>query len=183
MATTVLWLFPFTDTIFRRISFRSQGFGNVGLHSMRYLHRYGAKCVGIAEIDGNIWNPNGIDPKELEDYKLVSTEETFCPIQCSLCGSTVLSLSQMSVYLSPPHSNMALLWAFLMLSPMRGPSWRQIVTSLSLLLERSSLPGRTPPTLKLRSETRTSKLTNRKVEHILELIISLINARKSHSIT
>lgn len=39
---------------------------------MRYLHRFGAKCVGVGEIDGTIWNSEGIDPKELEDYKLVS---------------------------------------------------------------------------------------------------------------
>ena len=42
------------------------------MHTCRYLTRAGAKCIGIIEWDGAIVNPDGIDIKALEDYKIAN---------------------------------------------------------------------------------------------------------------
>lgn len=47
-----------------------QGFGNVGYHSARYFQRAGATVVGIIEYNCTLWNPDGIDAEDLEEYRL-----------------------------------------------------------------------------------------------------------------
>lgn len=46
-----------------------QGLGNVGYHTARIIQQYGAIIIAIAEHDGAIVDPNGIDPVALLKYR------------------------------------------------------------------------------------------------------------------
>ncbi|KAL1115669.1 hypothetical protein AAG570_005959 [Ranatra chinensis] len=45
-----------------------QGFGNVGYYSAIHVQDAGAKVIGVAEADGGIFNPQGIDVRELKNH-------------------------------------------------------------------------------------------------------------------
>jgi glutamate dehydrogenase (NAD(P)+) len=46
-----------------------QGFGNVGSNAARLMHERGYSIVGIAEREGGLYNPAGIDIHQLLDYR------------------------------------------------------------------------------------------------------------------
>jgi glutamate dehydrogenase (NAD(P)+) len=46
-----------------------QGFGNVGSNAARLMMEHGYKIIGIAEKDGGLFNPAGVDIHQLIEYK------------------------------------------------------------------------------------------------------------------
>lgn len=50
-------------------TFVIQGLGNVGYHAAKYLIEGGAKMVGVAEIEGSIYDENGIELEKLMEYR------------------------------------------------------------------------------------------------------------------
>jgi len=46
-----------------------QGFGNVGSNAAHLMHEQGYKIVGIAEVDGGLYNKNGIDIDALLEFR------------------------------------------------------------------------------------------------------------------
>jgi glutamate dehydrogenase (NAD(P)+) len=50
-------------------TFIVQGLGNVGYHAAKYMTEAGAILVGVAEIEGSIYDESGIDLKKLMEYR------------------------------------------------------------------------------------------------------------------
>ncbi|MFQ5638789.1 MAG: Glu/Leu/Phe/Val dehydrogenase [bacterium] len=46
-----------------------QGLGNVGFHAARFFHKAGALVVAIAEYDGAICHPKGLDPDVVQNHR------------------------------------------------------------------------------------------------------------------
>jgi glutamate dehydrogenase (NAD(P)+) len=46
-----------------------QGLGNVGYHSAKYLAEFGAIIVGICELEGAVYNKNGLDVEAILNYR------------------------------------------------------------------------------------------------------------------
>ena len=49
-------------------TFIVQGFGNVGYWASKYFTEEGSKLIGVSEVDGSIYNPNGLDYQDVKDY-------------------------------------------------------------------------------------------------------------------
>jgi len=47
-----------------------QGFGNVGSNAAILMHEAGYKVIGIIEMEGSLYNKNGIDVKALAEYRV-----------------------------------------------------------------------------------------------------------------
>ncbi|MFP8955621.1 glutamate dehydrogenase GdhB [Natrialbaceae archaeon A-CW3] len=45
-----------------------QGFGSVGAYAARYLDDHGASVVAVSDVDGAIYDPDGLDTNDVEDH-------------------------------------------------------------------------------------------------------------------
>ncbi len=56
-----------------------QGFGNVGYHAAKFLTEYEAIVIGIAEFDGAIYNPEGLDVEKVSMFRTETSSIRYYP--------------------------------------------------------------------------------------------------------
>ncbi len=68
-----------------------QGFGNVGSFAARYLYDQGALVVGITDMTGGAWNPEGLNIPALQEYARTSGGVKGFPGSDSLTNEALLA--------------------------------------------------------------------------------------------
>jgi len=85
-------------------TFTTQGFGNVGGYASLLLGKLGARMTGAQDHTGTLFNPQGIDPRALQDHVSQTggiagfphaeaiENEAFWDIECDICLPCALEL-------------------------------------------------------------------------------------------
>ncbi len=69
-----------------------QGFGNVGSVAARLLWREGCLIVGVSDVKGGVYNPNGLDIRQLEAHVREAGSVTGFPDTDSVSNADLLEL-------------------------------------------------------------------------------------------
>ncbi|MBI2170631.1 MAG: Glu/Leu/Phe/Val dehydrogenase [Chloroflexi bacterium] len=60
-----------------------QGFGNVGSNAGRILNEMGATVIGVSDSSGGVYNPDGLKPSEMEEFRAAGGR--FCDYPTHKC--------------------------------------------------------------------------------------------------
>jgi glutamate dehydrogenase (NAD(P)+) len=74
------------------ISVVIQGFGNVGSHAAAHAHEMGFKVVAVSDVDGGIYNPNGLDIPKVREWAKENRTPAGFPGADTVTNSELLTL-------------------------------------------------------------------------------------------
>ncbi len=69
-----------------------QGYGNAGFYSAKFLHELGGKVIAVNDSSGGAFNPEGMDPLALLDYKHSNGSVKGFPGSVNIVNDDLLSL-------------------------------------------------------------------------------------------
>jgi len=69
-----------------------QGFGNVGCAAAKIFHEEGFKIIAVSDVDGGIFNPNGLNPNVLEQYNKENGSIVDYPEAEKISNESILTL-------------------------------------------------------------------------------------------
>jgi glutamate dehydrogenase (NAD(P)+) len=69
-----------------------QGFGNVGSNAAYFAHELGFKIVGVSDIDGGLYDPDGLDIPALRSYVAETGSLKDCRLAESVTNDELLTL-------------------------------------------------------------------------------------------